>query len=177
MSYLAHYGTPRHSGRYPWGSGDNPYQHNAEFLKTVREMKDQGKSEKEIAAYMGMKTTEFRNKQSIYVNAEKVDRINRAIKLKEHGYSNVKIAEIMFDSPTKESTVRSLLNQGEKLKKDTCINTADMLAKKVGTKNFIDVGTGVEREIGITKTRLDVSLQILKEAGYEVHSVKVPQIN
>ena len=24
--YLAHYGTPRHSGRYPWGSGDRPYQ-------------------------------------------------------------------------------------------------------------------------------------------------------
>ena len=40
MSYLAHYGTPRHSGRYPWGSGDNPYQHNAEFLKTVQEMKE-----------------------------------------------------------------------------------------------------------------------------------------
>ena len=25
--YMAHYGTPRHSGRYPWGSGDDPYQH------------------------------------------------------------------------------------------------------------------------------------------------------
>lgn len=24
---LAHYGTPRHSGRYPWGSGKNPYHH------------------------------------------------------------------------------------------------------------------------------------------------------
>lgn len=24
--YLAHYGTPRHSGRYPWGSGKDPYQ-------------------------------------------------------------------------------------------------------------------------------------------------------
>ncbi len=23
---LIHYGTPRHSGRYPWGSGDRPYQ-------------------------------------------------------------------------------------------------------------------------------------------------------
>lgn len=21
---LMHYGTPRHSGRYPWGSGENP---------------------------------------------------------------------------------------------------------------------------------------------------------
>ena len=25
-NYLAHYGTKRHSGRYPWGSGDRPYQ-------------------------------------------------------------------------------------------------------------------------------------------------------
>lgn len=25
---LEHYGTPRHSGRYPWGSGENPYQRN-----------------------------------------------------------------------------------------------------------------------------------------------------
>ena len=23
---LVHYGTPRHSGRYPWGSGKDPYQ-------------------------------------------------------------------------------------------------------------------------------------------------------
>ena len=22
---IEHYGTPRHSGRYPWGSGENPY--------------------------------------------------------------------------------------------------------------------------------------------------------
>lgn len=27
MTYLQHYGTPRHSGRYPYGSGKNPYQH------------------------------------------------------------------------------------------------------------------------------------------------------
>ena len=25
-NYLVHYGTPRHSGRYPYGSGDRPYQ-------------------------------------------------------------------------------------------------------------------------------------------------------
>ena len=24
--YLAHYGTKKHSGRYPWGSGERPYQ-------------------------------------------------------------------------------------------------------------------------------------------------------
>lgn len=27
MNELYHYGTPKHSGRYPWGSGENPYHH------------------------------------------------------------------------------------------------------------------------------------------------------
>jgi hypothetical protein len=27
--YLAHYGTPKHSGRYPYGSGKRPYQHES----------------------------------------------------------------------------------------------------------------------------------------------------
>lgn len=26
FGYLVHYGTPRHSGRYPWGSGKRPKQ-------------------------------------------------------------------------------------------------------------------------------------------------------
>ena len=38
---LYHYGTPRHSGRYPWGSGDNPRQGTAAYytgkIKTARQ--------------------------------------------------------------------------------------------------------------------------------------------
>lgn len=30
-SDILHYGTPRHSGRYPWGSGERPYQSNLGF--------------------------------------------------------------------------------------------------------------------------------------------------
>lgn len=37
---LMHYGMPRRSGRYPWGSGDNPYQHSGDFLSRVEEMKN-----------------------------------------------------------------------------------------------------------------------------------------
>ena len=32
---LIHYGTKRHSGRYPWGSGETPYQHSGDFLSRV----------------------------------------------------------------------------------------------------------------------------------------------
>ena len=46
---LKHYGTPRHSGRYPWGSGDAPYQHGIDFLGRYEELKKQGKSDRDIA--------------------------------------------------------------------------------------------------------------------------------
>lgn len=29
MTYLEHYGVPKRSGRYPWGSGKNPFHHGA----------------------------------------------------------------------------------------------------------------------------------------------------
>ncbi len=31
---LMHYGVARRSGRYPWGSGDNPYQHSGDFSES-----------------------------------------------------------------------------------------------------------------------------------------------
>ena len=36
---LSHYGIPRHSGRYPWGSGDDPEQRNKSFLGKVEDLK------------------------------------------------------------------------------------------------------------------------------------------
>ena len=48
-SIIAHYGTPRHSGRYPWGSGENPYQHEDGWLAEYRGYKSKGLSETEIA--------------------------------------------------------------------------------------------------------------------------------
>jgi hypothetical protein len=45
---LEHYGTKRHSGRYPWGSGDSPYQHSGDFLSRVEKFKAKGMSEGEI---------------------------------------------------------------------------------------------------------------------------------
>ena len=39
---LKHYGMPRRSGRYPWGSGENPYQRYKDFRARVLELKQKG---------------------------------------------------------------------------------------------------------------------------------------
>ena len=57
---LMHYGVKRRSGRYPWGSGENPYQHGGDFLARVEELEALGKSQKEIAEELKMSTTDLR---------------------------------------------------------------------------------------------------------------------
>ena len=40
--YLSHYGTKFHSGRYPYGSGEDPYQHDGDFLTRVEVLRKSG---------------------------------------------------------------------------------------------------------------------------------------
>lgn len=170
---LYHYGTPRHSGRYPWGSGENPYQRD-EFIKRINELKKDGMSDAKIAEYFGFgSSTELRAKKAIAVNEQKTHNINRATELREKGYSTSEIGRMMN---VNESTVRGWLKAGQDIKKDITNNTVDLLKKNVDEKGFIDIGTGIETELGITRGRLDTAAAILKEQGYEVYTIDVPQI-
>ena len=53
-----HYGTPRHSGRYPWGSGKNP-QRNRNWLQRADDLVAQGLSKKEVAEALGLSTGDY----------------------------------------------------------------------------------------------------------------------
>lgn len=173
---LMHYGTPRRSGRYPWGSGGNVVSvptRNKDFLELVREMRAQGLTDTQIATGMGMSTTDFRAKNSIAKNAHRQDQISQAWALNQKGMSNVEAAKQMG---IPESTFRSFLAQGASDKADILTSTADMLRRQVDEKRFVDVGLGVETQLGMTQTRLNTAVAILKQEGYEVHPVKVPQL-
>ena len=60
---LMHYGIKRRSGRYPWGSGDDPYQHSGrDFLGRIEELKKQGWTEtpEKIKNAFGLTTTQWK---------------------------------------------------------------------------------------------------------------------
>ena len=61
---LQHYGTPRHSGRYPWGSGDNPYQRTKDFHRVYNELKAQGMTDKEMAEHFGCSINDLKARRS-----------------------------------------------------------------------------------------------------------------
>lgn len=171
--FLMHYGTKRHSGRYPWGSGENPYQRDASFLGAVSELRKQGLSEKEIAEGMGMSVRQLRAKKSTAKDAVRAARAAEALRLKDKGYSITAIGERM-DIP--ESTVRSLLDPAVKERTSITTSTANMLKDVVGKDQLVDVGAGVERYLGISRTRLYAAIETLKEEGYSINYVKVPQV-
>lgn len=168
-----HYGVLRRSGRYPWGSGENPYQRYDSFLGYVDELRSQGLSEVEIARGLGMTTSELRSRKSIAKAEKRAADAAEAWRLKEKGYSNVAIGERMGIN---ESSVRNLLKPSLQERNNVTKATADMLKNSVEEKGYIDVGVGVENHLGISRTKLKTAIAQLEDEGYTVHYVPVEQL-
>ena len=170
---LKHYGTPKRSGRYPWGSGENPHQHSGDFLSRVNELKKSGMSEKAVAESMGLTTSQLRTQVGLAKDERRSLEVATAKGLREKGYSLNEIAEKM--DYKNDSSVRSLLNENSEARMNQAKKTADFLKKQVDEKGMIDVGVGVERELGISKEKMKQALYILEMEGYKLYGGGVPQ--
>ena len=171
---LMHYGTPRHSGRYPWGSGENPYQRNGDFLSRVDELKEQGLSDTEIAKAMGLTTTQFRTQRSLAKDERRALEVERAKALQSDGYNPSEIARMMgYNS---ESSIRSLLNSDSEARMNQARVTADNLKRQVDEHGMIAISAGTERYLGVSREKLEEALYILELEGYNHFGGGVPQV-
>lgn len=178
--YISHYGTPHdgltpHSGRFPFGSGDDPYQRYYDFQAQVKDYRASGefKNDTEIAAALGMTTTQFRAFTSRSKDEIRKHQINQIKRLKEKGMSNSAIADRLGLSS--ESQVRSLLKQDESGRVDKTTEVANILKEQVKEKKYLDVGTGVENQLGISADKLKVATAMLEDEGYKVQNIYVEQ--
>ena len=172
---LMHYGVKRRSGRYPWGSGDNPYQRSGDFLSRVQELKKQGLSEKEIAKAVGVEsTTQLRVYTQIAAHERRDLLRAQAQSLRDDGKSLNEIAQIM--GYNNDSSVRALLNEQTASNKSAARKTADILRDCVERKDVVDVGKGVARELGVSETKFNEALELLALEGYNVYGIGVPQV-
>ena len=171
---LIHYGMPRRSGRYPWGSGDDPYQHGRDFLSRVEELKKTGWTEtpENIKKEFGLTTTQYRTEKSLAKDQRRMLLVARARSLQQDGKSPTEIGKEMGAN---ESTVRSWLNEKSETRMMQAQKTAEFLKKRIDEKGMIDVGTGVERELGISKEKLDQALYLLQRDGYPLYKGGIPQ--
>ena len=208
INELMHYGMPRRSGRYPWGSGKDPYQHCTDFLSrlqymssegvsdediaktmglsmeqfrieksfaVINDMTKQGKSEKEIADALGISTTKVRLQKTMIKDGHRAVEVEIAKDLREQGYSLNEIAKQM--GYKNDSSVRSLLNAEAESRMREAEKTAEFLKKQVDEKGMIDIGTGVERELGISREKLNQAVMMLEMEGYHQYGGGVAQVN
>ena len=179
---LMHYGVSkldgapgRGSGRYPLGSGDNPNQRYGDLLSRVEKMKRDNPEikETEIAEALGVKTTQLRAELSLAKAERRASLVAKAQELRDNGYSLNEIASKM--GYANDSSVRSLLNESSKQRMNQARVTADYLKQMVDEKGMVDVGNGVELELGISREKLSQALKLLSEEGYETYGGGVPQ--
>ena len=186
---LVHYGKGHldggHSGRYPWGSGKESFQRSVDFLSRVEELKkdnitytdNDGKTytgEMAIAKTMGMSTTDLRMQIKVATHERRQTEVDKARALRNEGKSLDAIAKIM--GYANDSSVRALLNKDTETNKNRANNTADILEKMLKEKNMLDVGAGVEHELGVSSGTLKEALFILETRGYNVYNVGIPQV-
>ena len=171
--FLEHYGIKRRSGRYPWGSGEDPYQHSGDFLSRVEQYKKQGLKDNEIAKAMGMTSTTYRAMTGIANDERRSLLVDRAKSLRADGLSLNEIAKEM--GYKNDSSVRALLNVDSEIRMNQAKNAADLIRKSIEEKGMIDVGKGVDIQLGISKEKLDQALLMLEIEGYPVYGGRVEQ--
>lgn len=188
-SHIEHYGMPRRSGRYPWGSGDNPFQHEGwykhpgdflDFIKQARKEKYEYTDEdgvlytgdNAIAKVLRISTTDLRSQIGIAKDEKRLYDVYRVESLRKDGFND---SEISRKTGIPLSTVKSLFDADSKRRMLQAKNAAEFIKNRIDDVGMVDVGTDVCRELGISQEKMNQALTILKSKGYKIYSGRVEQ--
>ena len=192
MSELYHYGVSKKdgakvgSGRYPLGSGEDPYQHADDLINEVERKRKEGftytdpkdgktyTGDTAIAKSMGMSTSKFRPMMQAAIHARRKLDVEKAKALRAEGKSLNQIAEIM--GYANDSSVRSLLNEDSERRMNAAETAYRFIKEQIDTKGMVEVGKGVNRELNISEAKMDEALYMLQLEGYPVYSGRVEQM-
>ena len=179
---LEHYGTPRRSGRYPWGSGKDP-QRNPDFLSRVEELRKQNYTytdpktgevytgDKAIYKKFRMSSGEFRTVCSVCLNERKAIRMQSARTMFEDGLGYTEIGRRLGEP---EGTIRGWIKKPNAMVKPLeARKTADFLKQKVDERGMVDVGKGEAARLGISDEQMKKALYILKQEGYPSYNNRI----
>ena len=167
----------RGSGRYAWGSGDNPGQHQFDYLSEVKCLRNSGIKDSEIAKMLigpRADASDVRIKETIEKNRFRKEERTRALELLEKHEGNV--SAVARDMGKNESSIRTLLNKEISDFQDRYDNTAQIIKSRVDKYGVVDISKGVEHYLGVSDYTKKVATAMLEDEGYKKMYVKVPQV-
>ncbi len=170
---LVQFGKARRSGRYEWGSGDNP-QRSGNIYSRIEDLKKKGiTSEVEISKALGMNTKQLRAEKSRAFNESRNETIKKYSQLVKEGKSQTYISN---ELGVPESTLRSYSNIKTQSEKQIG-STMNALKGLVDKHEYLDIGAGSEIYMGISRTKLNNAVsQLVDHDAYEVKYIQVDQL-
>ena len=184
---LMHYGTKRHSGRYPFGSGEDPFQHEEDFLTRIERLRKDGwvENAENVQKEFGMKLEDYRNEKYWSEYTRKLEKIEKAKSLKEKGLGNSAIAREIGET---ESTVRGWFDAKSMANFQASRKIAEFLQERIDStghgldvgkdsEKWIDISDGAEKSLGVSRTKLDQAIYALEAEGYVKLQNRIPQPN
>ena len=171
---IEHYGTPRHSGRYPWGSGEEP-QRSRDILDDIAPLRSKGLTQKEQAQALGMTTTQLRSAIALANEDRKQVIAGRIKTLRDDGITSP--SEIGRQLGMNESSVRTYISNMDKIKNSQLKGTVEVLKESLTEHPYLDVGKGTELQLGISRAKLNNAVAKLKDEGYTLHEIYIPQVS
>lgn len=188
------------SGRYEFGSGNRPHQHDWDLKSRYEKLHALGSTPAEIAAQLGFyqyhpdgsiktdkdgnplgSTTKLRAEMTLATAGVKADEyaevsyyINSINPATGKNYTQTEIGRIIGRN---ESSVRSILATGEAGKKNKVQQVADKLREEASKKKYLDVTAGSELYLGCSTERLNSALELLKKEGYTVEIARLNQVS
>lgn len=203
---MNHYGVKHKSGRYPYGSGEIPFQHEPwftwgrndlynrveQYVDHYRSQYGKRPSSTEIARAMGMTRTEFDPKYTNAKDRHKVQMrafIHKCVNgtLPDPAWRGKKMSPYQIEKYTEkygkfgripENTVKSLLNAERQARSKAVESTVNFLKQQISEKKMIDIGADSELYMpgGLSRTKFEAAIDILKEEGYPVYGRTIDQV-
>lgn len=170
---LSHYGTLTYSGRYRWGSGEDPYQRLNKFLSGVQAMKTEGYKESDIAKAFGLSTSADLRSMITVSKYDKsyLDHV-RVVSLREKGYGYTEIAKRMGWPASKESQVRKILAPNYLARQQKFESAMEAMRTQINAKEMVDVGKGVQEALRLKETEKNTLVRALELEGYNKHILR-----
>lgn len=181
--YLAHEGVGhlddppgRGSGRYGWGTGKNPGQHQFTFMSEVKRLRAKGMKDSDIAKVLlgpDATSTTLRSEIAYQKTEERRADTARARELLTQCDNNA--SEAARRMGKSESSFRHLVDPVLEANNDKYLNTANYLKQKIAEKGVINISPGTEISMNVTANTLKNAVYMLEKEGYIAGHVLVPQ--
>ena len=175
---ILHYGTPRHSGRYPWGSGKNP-QRSLDVISQSSNLRAKGLTKAEIAKTLGYKSTKSYTAAISQAHAARLAEEYRTIDalMEKHGGN---VSAVGREMGRNESSIRTMLKQRDTRQSNIANSTVTILRNEMNRLNgeYLDVGKAANLAINVTESRLKTAVQTLVNEGkYHIEHIRIDNVD